>query len=673
MMAVDSLRTERGSIIAFVAVGLPVLLTVFTIAIDVGNFFVHKRVLQNQADAAALAGGDLFADCFNGQGSAPMIAEANKYDGGTYNPQYAPVSGDTESFAYNSDVYPSGAGSDNVTSDPCSSSDPTPYSLDVKGSEENLPWLFGNLIPGLSRLAHIEAHARVSLLQETIFGGLLPLAVPSPAPNYVFASFVDETTGNAPTGCASPCQLQLTQSSTSGGIQYWAPAAGAALTFPIPANLGVRVRLVGGTDPTAACGTPLVNCYPLDGGDNNGLVYIRGWNGSATAPDAHNVWMLGGTCVASAGTPDAYFTSSASCSAGVSAELDLAGNPAASGVTAAVTASVDGNGSYALTPGALVSGTTSTYTWTALSGLPLTTTGPHNISLKWTWKQTSGSWRGNPCTNPSPCTGSGSFGTATAGVQRAFVADSGALSGPIQQVQVGELNGSNFGANSFKAGETHSLFVTVGTTGTLQVEAQANDPVYSLKVAGNQGQSVQCDPSPNQQLESEIENGCSSTFQVNTGTDCPSNATALFNTTQPYDCVAVSTGNSRGQISQGWDFRILGSTHPGSCTVPNTWPNWSASPTRIVNLFLTPFDSFNGSGADITYPVIGAATFYITGWDQDPCSTTPSGGLPGDDPADKFTVVGHFIKYVAVNDQHVHGSGPCNGSSLAPCIAVLTR
>jgi hypothetical protein len=642
------LRDERGSVLMFVAVGLPVLLAVFAIALDVGNWFVHHRVLQNQVDAAALAGGSLFVNCFNGAGSAPMITEAAKYAGGTYNLQYGGALAGTESFAYNSTTFPSGVGSDTVNSDPCV----TPFEFDVKGSEQNLPLIFGSLLPGSTPLSHIDAHARVQLKQATIFGGLFPLAVPSPSPNYVFARFVDETTGNAPAGCASPCEMELLPNGTVGSQQLWAPAAGSALTFPIPARLGVRIRMIGGADKTAACGQPLVDCY--DGGSANGLAFVRGWNSATPAPAVRNAWLLPGSCL-----PDAYFTS-ALCNAGVQAEIDLGNRPlTGAGVTVGVTASVDGSGSFALTQGSLVSG--SLYTWNLLSGMPLTTTGPHDISLSWTWSQTSGTWFNGTTTvtcttsGSNPCKGNGTF----ANVQRAFVADNASRSGPLQRVQVGELRISTFGADSFQAGTSHSLFVTVSTLGTVQVQSLASDPVITLRVKGSQNQAVDCDPAVSN-LRTEIEVGCNVKYTINTGTACPSN---LIATPQPWNCVAAQTGASSGQITQGWNFHVLGSTNPSGCSVPKSWPNWSTTPTRVVNLFLTPFNSFSGSG-NATFPVIGAGTFYITGWAGDPCT--------GDDPAPADSVVGHFIKNVMPDPQD-NGSGPCIANSLEPCIPILTR
>ena len=68
---------------------------------------------------------------------------------------------------------------------------------------------------------------------------------------------------------------------------------------------------------------------------------------------------------------------------------------------------------------------------------------------------------------------------------------------------------------------------------------------------------------------------------------------------------------------------------------------------RIILVFLTPFGSFTGSGSD-TLPVLGLATFYVTGWTARAAvsttparatATTPCRTTPGE-------IVGHFIKYI---------------------------
>ena len=85
-------RREDGGIIVFFALLLPVILLFLSLAVDIGNWWVHRRHLQLQADAAALAGGALFGGCFtdSAAGNTAIQNEATRFGGGagsTYNGQ----------------------------------------------------------------------------------------------------------------------------------------------------------------------------------------------------------------------------------------------------------------------------------------------------------------------------------------------------------------------------------------------------------------------------------------------------------------------------------------------------------------------------------------------------------------------------------------------------------
>ena len=71
---------------------------------------------------------------------------------------------------------------------------------------------------------------------------------------------------------------------------------------------------------------------------------------------------------------------------------------------------------------------------------------------------------------------------------------------------------------------------------------------------------------------------------------------------QPWHCVAVQTGvGDRTRCPAGMNERILGDEKPTTCTAPNNWasyPNLPAGDPRIVQVFLTPFGTFQGSGND---------------------------------------------------------------------------
>lgn len=630
---------EHGGIVVFVALLVPVVVLFLSLTVDIGNWWVHKRHLQLQVDAAALAGGALFGKCFTDAtaANADIRAEATRFGGAggsSYNSQVGGTNKGAVTLVYQSKSYVAGSvpPDDTETAEPC---DTPSLMFDVKGSEAGLPLIFQ--IPGLSSVTAINAHARVQLKAVEVQEGLLPVAVPDLRFNYVFATFVDEATGVA----LGTVELQKT--GTSGNDQLWTTPAG----IPVPiasGSVGVRLRLVGGTNPAAACGQLYTECYDLD--SPKGVVHVRGWAPSV-APAARNAWLLAGSCL-----PDAYFTAGA-CSGGLQAEVDLGVlHPLTGpGVTAEVWATVDGGGKYPLAP----AGSAGLVTWTTTTGLPFSGAGPHAVGLNWSWQQTSGTWNGFTCTTTggNKCKANGTFGT----VQRAFVA--GGRSGPVRRVQVFESGVTSSGSNSFPIGSTPTLGISLAVTGSLKVQSQASDPVVELRVVGSQNQSIDCDPSvPN--LAGEIEQGCAPAYKINPGLACPS-YTALWSLPQPWECVKTQTGGAVGQVENGLKARILGGSN--SCTAPINWPGYELGDPRLVPLIITPFGSFGGSGNDII-PVIDFGAFYIVGWNGDPC--------PGAYSVPKGYIAGHFVKYAAPNPRGA-GTTVCNPDALTPCVAVMTR
>ncbi|NUT55871.1 MAG: hypothetical protein HOQ03_07805 [Thermoleophilia bacterium] len=631
---------EDGGVLVFVGLLLPVVVLFLALSVDIGNWWVHKRHLQLQADAAALAGGALMGQCFSDPAAAnsAIAAEATRFGGGagsSYNGQVGGANQGTITLLYQSKTYAAGTvpADDTETDGPCE----TPSLMfDVKATEAGLPLLFK--LPGLSTVTALNAHARVELKQVEIQDGMLPVAVPDLRFTYAFATFVNEVTG------AALGTVQLTKAGTSGGNQLWTTTTPLSVSIP-SAHVGVRVRLVGGADPTAACGTLYTECYDTD--STNGVVHVRGWSAAAAAPAARDVWLLPGSCL-----PDAYLAT-ADCSAGIQAKVDLgASHPlTGAGVTADVWASVDGAGHHSLTP----AGTSGLVTWTANSGLPLAVSGPHTVELNWSWQQTSGTWNGKSCStkNNNPCKSEGAFGQ----VQRGFVA--GGRSGPLRGVQVYESGVTTSGSNSFETGTTHSLGVSLALTGSLKVQSLATDPVIELRVTGSQNQSIDCDPAiPN--LRDEIKGGCGPAYKLNKTLACPA-YNVLWTLPEPWECVKTQTGGAVGQVEQGLEDRILGGAK--TCTAPINWPNYSSKDPRIVPLIITPFGTFSGSGNDIV-PVIDFAAFYVVGWNGDPC--------PGAHVVPKGYIAGHFIKYAEPNPKGA-GKNVCDPDLITPCVPVLTR
>jgi Flp pilus assembly protein TadG len=642
-------HAEQGGVLVMVVIWLPIMVLMASFVVDVANWFEHKRHLQMQADAAALAAaGEIRIPCAD----QPIIDMAKSYSGDQYNAQIGGTPSSRVHMLVNSRTYfnQSSPTDDTVnTNPPCTAS-----MVDVKLTETDLPWFFG-----VGQVPFINAHARVSIFEAETAQGALPVGVPDVNPKVARVTFVDESTG---TVLGSRDLVRI-----PGLINNLAVWDNSASPLPVKIDakdIGVRVALGGGS--STSCGDPLVECYDL--GSSNGILHIRGWtaDGDATqpnAPRARNVTLFPGSC------GDPYFSAeSSSCTIGVRATVDF-GTSDPTTVGAKLTALVNGK-PYSL------SYDSASGTWQSSATIPVAAqAGPVPIEL--TWEETSGTQGGNTCTQTGGNKCTGTFGT----VQRAFSAVN-ARSGPIKLAQV-EESGAAW-SNSFERCSatqtscTHDLVVRIGVEGSLKDAQSVNDPIVSLRVVGgSQNQSLDCDPNV-AKFKDELAQGCKPTYTKNTTGSCPSSATALWASAQPWPCVALQTGTAVNQVPAGLNMRILGSEQPSSCTAPNNWalfPNLRKGDPRIVQVFLTPYGSFSGSGSD-TVPVSDFATFYVTGWTAqgagfaNPCQGNGDDPVPGNDAG---YIVGHFIKYVQVLNNGGGGSKLCDLSQVGLCYAVLTK
>jgi Putative Flp pilus-assembly TadE/G-like len=666
---------QRGATLVIFALWIPVLLLFVVLVIDVGNWFEHRRHLQMQADAAALAGGGVFNACFGSSsgGSTAVSDTARQYGGdptvaGAFNPQIGGTNRGAISLLINSKTYPDPRAGDPAPDDTVEQPPCTAEMVDVKLSESNLPLFFG-LVPSLPFLPRVHGHARVEVRTLTSSKGALPVGVPDVNPIVGRVEFLDESNANALLGSAP-----LTNQGFSGGLDVWDNSA-APVSLPINTDrIGVRVILGGGSSTT--CGDVLVSCYDQ-------VLFIRGWSSSGTVgppptqgtPIGRSVSLFNGTC------SDPYFTSATSaCTIGVRATVDFGtgtNNPTAAsptGVGATLSATINGT-TLPLTYN------TGTRTWES-TGSNFFSISPQAGALPVTldWAETSGTWSGNGCKPGGGNKCKGTLGSTTAPLQRTFSASDGA-SGPIKLAQLWE--GSSFWINSLQRGTTHDLVVKVGIKASLGNAQSVADPIVSLRVVGgSQNQSLDCDPGYSN-LKDELAYGCRPLYTNNTGTACPGSPSSLWGSAQPWACVAVQTGSATNQVPEGLNMRVLGDPKPNSCPPAgalghNNWsmfPNFPQGDPRIVQVFLTPFGSFSGNGST-TVPVTNFATFYVTGW------TAQGGGFKnpcqgnGDDPVpnnDAGYIVGHFIKYIdALNSG---GGGPtlCDFNAFGACVAVLTK
>ena len=332
-----NLLDPRGATLVIFAIWLPVLVLFATFVLDVGNWFVHKRHLQTQADAGALAAGGSFNQCFGGGGSAAVENMARRYAGDTgssnaYNSQVGGSNRGALTIRINSKTYAvGGPGPDDTVEAPAC----TAKMVDVKATEANLP-LFLGVVPrflSMRFLPAINAHARVEIRSENTSQGALPVGVPDVNPVAAIATFVDDSTGTALSGCTDSatgvslpgCTVPLTRGTTlSNGVIVWDSTTSVA-TVPIGVtNVGVRIALAGTTlcNPAASpqcgpgisaapasalCNQVLVTCY--EAGSATSLVRIRGWSTTPSGaqpspPQARSVQLTPGT-----NCTDPYFSS----------------------------------------------------------------------------------------------------------------------------------------------------------------------------------------------------------------------------------------------------------------------------------------------------------------------------------------------------------------------------
>ena len=675
----DAILGEDGAVLVWVAIMLPVIVLLMAFVIDVGNWFAHHRHLQTQADAAALAGALEWGKCFGDQdvANAAIDAAARQYSGeadGSYNEQIGGTSRDHIHYALNSATYepkPDNPGPRDdtvVAAQPCEAG-----MVDVKMTETDLP-LFIRAVGLFSDVDYINTHARVQIFQRERFKDAMPFGVPDPNPSVGRVIFVDEANLDAngkPTVLGSAPLTK--QKDPSGGLAIWDNSA-APFALPVnSAHIGVRVAFGGATSTN--CGDPLVDCFPADPPNPNGLLHVRGYStgGSGAQPNqplARSVRLTNAT----GGCTDPYFVNTTTaCGIGVSAQVDFGNFGSCGQLTAAVgpklTARRAGsNTDYPLS--CTMAG--STIVW-QLTGAPIPVNpheGPVDIELR--WEETKGSLNGGigTCSNRgnNPC--KGSFGN----VQRTFSAGDD-RTGPIRLAQLWE-NGAT-GANSLAQcqppdpGPCHAVVARIGTDLNLENAKSVSDPLVTLRFAassGSQNQALDCDPAV-ANFRDEIALGCGPTYERNQGTACPATNTTLWALPQPWDCVALEPGDKTGQIAQGMNLRVHGDASPSQCVSPNNWeenfPDFTGDP-RAVDLFLTPYGAFSGSGSG-TVPVTGFAKFYVTGWHNS------DQVCPGDDPSPDKSVVGHFISYLESFNDGTAGDEPCDPAQLGSCVPVMTK
>ncbi len=656
------------------AVLIPVFFGLGAIVLDIGNFYVHKRHLQTQVDAAALAGGGLFTGCFEDDPTFVSLTnteirdEAERYAGDTLRdpssanrqlqePNDVRVALNSATYWTQADGLNASTGyglDDTIASpgDPCSV-----LELDVKATDDEAPLLWG-LIP---LHPSPKSHAVVEI-QRAGELRILPWAVPDVDPLVVAPFFVDEETGEVL--CASPglVKQSLPVGDPLARFNLWEGDVGCEPSgeFSVSSqNIGVIVLVskhpspalpsIGDTPPYTCNQAPRRwNCYAGSTGDgSSSLSFIHGYDddpsGTIANPIVKDVRLTPGDCASDPGNLSApYFVLNGPCNVGVEAVIDF--GPAATGpedfpICAIVEASPGGDMIWS--PGG-IGGPLGTWT-TGAGAIGLAAdSGRTVVDLDW--------WSG-PKSPPNPATecggpknknqrpNQGSFPKVAA----PYVADDDpsqpADSGPVEFLELTTLGGDT--ANSLPDGPGPPVHVAVGlrpvlTTGQLVgIRVSSDDPASKT-------QTIDCDNGIT--ADDEIIDGCRTPYVLNLDDwdkddstpltwrdiECadydPSNSGSptwryTLPPGPPYspsprpDCARIQTGVDNGKFSRGMQERFETPCYP------NKWKNWASSEEkaedpRWVTIVITDATAFEGSGGSpgdaIPIKILGA--FYPVGW-----------------------------------------------------------
>ncbi|HEX5582752.1 Tad domain-containing protein [Gaiella sp.] len=555
-------RDERGQVLVLGAIMIPVFLLIAALVIDVGNWYTHKRQLQNRADAAAFAAGVAYSKNWKAcvqtddpalkASTAQKIADtarqyagdpdATDYAGGTLpagpleNTQIAnqskfDVAINSTSYDDNTDYSDGGPGPP-PPGDPCfphAGDDISPAGgqwTDVKVKERDLPSLFGGIGLPLSRNG---ARARIEIRPALSGNRFLPLAIPNNVITRVQVRYYNGCTDAEIVSARHdlaplPSTDQAGFANLGGGVLWGLPATPGDLSVGDPSR-GFDLD-VPAYDPTL-CSTPYlpikvqVRLASRDEVDLNqdcdtlaqskfadcfsDVSRIRVWpDGNPSAhPLIKNVTLTGG-CATRA---DAYFgpydgplpSGSRTCTIGATVDVDFGNRyPGSTGFKVQVN-------NVGLVP---PSGGSPTGVWTTNgTPIPISTTksgnnpetGTNNINVKVLWTPATGGQKSYAEDAQQSYIGTSETAGALDLVRTSRTSFAGGLPGPaFDNVRAG--------------GASIAVFPTIGIRSVLKTGI-----LTTLRTGSSQGsQLVQCDPAVSSGQEFELfQNGCNPYYAKN--------------------------------------------------------------------------------------------------------------------------------------------------------------
>jgi hypothetical protein len=650
-------RGERGQVMVLFALLVPVILTIGSIVVSGGNWYVLKRHLQTQVDAGALAAGPAFTGCLVEPGAANMQIRqaALQYSGDrirdpvSFNPQLQQT-GD-QRVVINSTNYWSpgpprdptdGTGLDFTLGQPCDV-----RFVDVKATDEDAPLLF-RWIP---LFPDLKARARVEILEVEGARGVLPIGVPEVDPRFVGVLFVNEDAVNPNSAIVGRSLLDDVDEATlppGDPLQSMGVWRKDNIT---PVNLNGNESFsvivvasrnasfsIAGSNLASICGQADTRCYG-GSGQSDGISFIHSYTGAgagtATVPIVRDVTLSGG-CPEDYSAP--YFNEVGGCPLGITATIDFgtgAIDPtrpvAAGGVCAEVSSS----------PGGAL-----TYSGGAWSGFftPSIESGQNPVDLSWSTDTNGG------CNGPN--NGSGSFPE----VAKPFVGDESPLnSGPVKYLTVEFTSGGL--ANSVGGGAANNLEVTVGLFPPLRDTPILTAPPIPLRFGfgPSQTQALDCGSGsgPNGWRGKMVE-GCDP-YQIN-----QRNGSCATPYPVPPDCIDSQNGN--------YNNKGVEDAFASPCT-PNNWDGATLPPPddpRWISLFIVDEVAFTSPGKK-TYPIRRFGGFYVTAGD--------GMGCPGDVPSTvrRTELWGHFVTYVTPRFDAIPRDELCQFGFGSLCAPVLVE
>lgn len=688
------INDEGGAVIVTFALSVLLLLLVTSFAIDVSNFFRHKRQLQTQADAAVLAGAsELSATCTS---AAPMFASGEMYAG-------------IATASFNRPLAGSEAGTishDWITDDPCGEG-----ALEIEVTEEDIKWFFPltAVASFFGEGVDISASARVELKKIAGRGGSLPIAVEDePSITNAWTWLVDDS-GTLVAGTTR----RLTEGTGTGDSVPWRTSTPITSENVTQSGLNVRVAIDYNKDSVcqvvdddcataAKCSASKVQCF--DGESSGGILHIRGFEqlpllGDTKSPPVLKTVSLEpvAPCV------DTAYFNQPGCAYRVVAKVDWVKK---------ILDATNRNTVAKLTGTVGTSPVTLTYDkttdeWSGTSGT-VTSTGFQSVKLAWEMQDgavsntaTCGDGKGGGKNkNPDPCKGAfdGAAGLGrldmtlgSAGAVHKVFQSSSAGSGPITYAHATNATVVNNSVTRCLLGVigcANSWTIEVGLPAKLQFGAHRN---LSVKTPGSNDGFLDCDPyhwdpagptsGGKPRLIYQLTYGCNGPSfaaapdSVDDPSECPA-VSASSDRGTPWICVATATGDKTGAIDAGLSARIYGTTNPTTldCTKnPNRMTDGFVSSVpkddkRVVPVMVVPSGSLAFSGGTF-FPVRVFAYFYLTGWDGNSDCGDNESSSTGD-------ILGYFLHHTVPNNGEVFGSEDCDASDpthLGGCVPVLTE